>query len=31
VLGAVFRDDRILLVRATADEHRWTLPGGGRM
>ena len=31
VRGAVFRDDRILLVRATADEHRWTLPGGGRM
>jgi 8-oxo-dGTP pyrophosphatase MutT (NUDIX family) len=28
VCGAVFRDDRILLVRETADEHRWTLPGG---
>ena len=28
VRGAVFRDDRILLVRETADEHRWTLPGG---
>ena len=22
------RDDRLLLVRETADEHRWTLPGG---
>jgi ADP-ribose pyrophosphatase YjhB (NUDIX family) len=28
VRGAVFRDDRLLLVRETADEHRWTLPGG---
>jgi ADP-ribose pyrophosphatase YjhB (NUDIX family) len=28
VRGAVFRDDRILLVRETADDHRWTLPGG---
>jgi ADP-ribose pyrophosphatase YjhB (NUDIX family) len=28
VRGAVFRDDRILLVRETADEHRWSLPGG---
>jgi ADP-ribose pyrophosphatase YjhB (NUDIX family) len=28
VRGAVFRDDRILLVRETADQHRWTLPGG---
>src|SRR5271165_4240158 len=28
VRGAVFRDDRILLVREIADEHRWTLPGG---
>ena len=28
VRGAVFQDDRILLVRETADEHRWTLPGG---
>ena len=28
VRGAVFRDDQILLVRETADEHRWTLPGG---
>ncbi len=26
--GAVFRDGRILLVRETADEHRWSLPGG---
>ena len=26
--GAVFSDDRILLVRETADEHRWSLPGG---
>ena len=24
VRGAVFRDGRILLVRETADEHRWT-------
>jgi hypothetical protein len=28
VRGAVFRDDRILLVREIADDHRWTLPGG---
>jgi len=28
VRGAVFRDDRILLVREIADEHRWSLPGG---
>jgi ADP-ribose pyrophosphatase YjhB (NUDIX family) len=28
VRGAVLSDDRILLVRKTADEHRWTLPGG---
>jgi ADP-ribose pyrophosphatase YjhB (NUDIX family) len=28
VRGALFRDDRLLLVRETADEHRWTLPGG---
>jgi ADP-ribose pyrophosphatase YjhB (NUDIX family) len=28
VRGAVFRDDRILLVRETADAGRWTLPGG---
>jgi ADP-ribose pyrophosphatase YjhB (NUDIX family) len=28
VRGAAFRDERILLVRETADEHRWTLPGG---
>ena len=28
VRGAVFREDRILLVRETADDHRWTLPGG---
>src|SRR6476619_5943370 len=28
VRGAVFRDDRILLVRETSDEHRWSLPGG---
>jgi ADP-ribose pyrophosphatase YjhB (NUDIX family) len=28
VRGAVFRGDRLLLVRETADEHRWTLPGG---
>jgi hypothetical protein len=28
VRGAVFRDSRILLVRETTDEHRWTLPGG---
>jgi ADP-ribose pyrophosphatase YjhB (NUDIX family) len=28
VRGAVFRGDKVLLVRETADEHRWTLPGG---
>jgi ADP-ribose pyrophosphatase YjhB (NUDIX family) len=28
VRGAVFRNDRLLLVRETADENRWTLPGG---
>jgi ADP-ribose pyrophosphatase YjhB (NUDIX family) len=28
VRGAVFRDDRVLLVREIADDHRWTLPGG---
>ena len=28
VRGAVFRNDKILLVRETADEHRWSLPGG---
>jgi ADP-ribose pyrophosphatase YjhB (NUDIX family) len=28
VRGALFREDRLLLVRETADEHRWTLPGG---
>lgn len=29
VRGAVFDGDgRILMVRETADEHRWTLPGG---
>ena len=28
VRGAVFRDDRILLVQELADERRWTLPGG---
>jgi ADP-ribose pyrophosphatase YjhB (NUDIX family) len=28
VRGAVFRNDRILLVREIADDHRWTLPGG---
>jgi ADP-ribose pyrophosphatase YjhB (NUDIX family) len=28
VRGAVFRDDRILLVRERQDEHRWTVPGG---
>ncbi len=30
VRGAVFRDARILLVRETADQHRWTLPENGR-
>ncbi|HET7880958.1 MAG TPA: NUDIX domain-containing protein, partial [Acetobacteraceae bacterium] len=28
VRGAVFQDDRILLVRERADGERWTLPGG---
>ena len=28
VRGAIFRDERILLVREIADEHRWSLPGG---
>jgi ADP-ribose pyrophosphatase YjhB (NUDIX family) len=28
VRGAVFQDGKILLVRETADHHRWTLPGG---
>lgn len=28
VRGAVFRDDRILLVREKIDGGRWTLPGG---
>lgn len=28
VRGAVFRDDKILLVREVQDEGRWTLPGG---
>jgi ADP-ribose pyrophosphatase YjhB (NUDIX family) len=28
VRGAVFQDDRLLLVRETVDDHRWTLPGG---
>jgi ADP-ribose pyrophosphatase YjhB (NUDIX family) len=28
VRGAMFRNDRLLLVRETADERRWTLPGG---
>jgi ADP-ribose pyrophosphatase YjhB (NUDIX family) len=28
VRGAVFRDDQVLLVRETADDGRWTLPGG---
>ena len=28
VRGAVFRDERILLVREVADGNRWTLPGG---
>jgi ADP-ribose pyrophosphatase YjhB (NUDIX family) len=28
VRGAVFKNDRILLVRELADEGRWTLPGG---
>jgi ADP-ribose pyrophosphatase YjhB (NUDIX family) len=28
VRGAVFRDGRILLVRETVDDGRWTLPGG---
>lgn len=28
VRGAVFRDDKILMVRELQDEGRWTLPGG---
>jgi ADP-ribose pyrophosphatase YjhB (NUDIX family) len=28
VRGAAFREGRILLVRETSDEGRWTLPGG---
>jgi ADP-ribose pyrophosphatase YjhB (NUDIX family) len=28
VRAAIFQDDRMLLVRETADDHRWTLPGG---
>ena len=28
VRGAVFRDEKLLLVREIADSHRWTLPGG---
>jgi ADP-ribose pyrophosphatase YjhB (NUDIX family) len=28
VRGAAFRDGKILLVRETADQGRWTLPGG---
>lgn len=28
VRAAVFRDDKVLLVRETEDQHRWTLPGG---
>jgi ADP-ribose pyrophosphatase YjhB (NUDIX family) len=28
VRGAFLREDRLLLVRETADEHRWTLLGG---
>ena len=28
VRGAVFKDDRILLVRETMDNGRWTVPGG---
>jgi ADP-ribose pyrophosphatase YjhB (NUDIX family) len=28
VRGAVFRNHEILLVRETADAHRWTIPGG---
>ena len=28
VRGAVFRGDRVLLVREKADSDRWTLPGG---
>jgi hypothetical protein len=27
VRGAIFYDDRILLVRETADEHRWLVGG----
>lgn len=28
VRGAIFRENRVLLVREREDEHRWTLPGG---
>ena len=28
VRGAVFKDDKILLVRETMDHGRWTVPGG---
>lgn len=28
VRAAIFRDNQLLLVRETADNHRWTLPGG---
>ena len=28
VRGAVFKDDKILLVREVNDGHKWTLPGG---
>ena len=28
VRGAVFRDDKLMLVREVADNNRWTLPGG---
>lgn len=28
VRAAIFREGNILLVRETADNHRWTLPGG---
>ena len=28
VRGAIFKDDRILLVQERADAGRWTLPGG---
>jgi len=28
VRAAIFRDNQLLLVRETADNHKWTLPGG---